>query len=336
MSDIITVTDLVKKYKDGTEAVKKVSFSVKEGEFFGFLGPNGAGKSTTIKVLTTLLKKTSGVILVDNIDVSKKPINVRKIIGYSAQEIGVDDELTGLENIRLQGRLYHQPEPEVISRGDELLELLDLSNVANKRTGFYSGGMRKRLDIGLALMHNPKVLFLDEPTTGLDPQTRVNLWEYLSKINKEEGVTIFLTTHYMDEADKLCRNLAIIDHGEIIAEGSPQKLKADLGGSVIDIQLTDPLKTDYIGMQEKLKIHVAVKEMKVSDRSLTIYSNKGEGKLSELLSIITEFTKLENISFSGPTLDDVFIKLTGRKIRDEHGKPADFFTKQRRASGRMR
>ncbi len=336
MSDIIVVEDLKKTYRDGTEAVKGVNFSVREGEFFGFLGPNGAGKSTTIKILTTLLSRTSGTVTIDGLDVKKEAAAVRRTIGYSAQETGLDDELTGSENIQLLGRLYHMPWPEIKSRSAELLDMLDLTADANRPAGNYSGGMRKRLDVGCALMHRPKVLILDEPTTGLDPQTRASLWDYLSRINSEEGITILLTTHYMDEADRLCRRLAVIDHGEIIAQGSPAELRTALGGAVIQVSLLPVEEEALERLSASLGELSIVKEMKMHNQSLNIYAQAGEQALTALLKAITEITALENVSFSGPTLDDVFIKLTGRKIRDEEAKPKDFFAKQRQASGRRR
>ncbi|MGA2231368.1 MAG: ATP-binding cassette domain-containing protein, partial [Tepidisphaeraceae bacterium] len=218
---VIQVADLIKTYPDGTEAVKGISFHVNPGEFFAFLGPNGAGKSTTIKILITLLAKTAGEARIFGRDVVKEPDAVRSLIGYSAQEVGVDDDLSGRENLMLQGRLYHLPRPVLRQRVDELLALLDLTGDADRAAGAYSGGMRKRLDLATGLIQRPRLLFLDEPTTGLDPQNRAGLWKYLERLNKQDGLTIFLTTHYMEEADRLCDRQAIIDHGKIIAEGSP-------------------------------------------------------------------------------------------------------------------
>ncbi len=236
---IITVKDLVEVYADGTKAVDNISFDVKEGEFFGFLGPNGAGKSTTIKVLTTLLKKTSGHAQVAGYDLDKSPKEIRKAIGVLSQETSLDVDLTGRENLRLQGRLQQLHDPVLKDRVDELLKLVQLEDVAKKPAGRYSGGMRKRLDLASALIHKPKLLFLDEPTTGLDAQSRVAIWDYLEKLNKEEVITIFLTRLYLEEADRLCRELSIIDHGKLIAGGSPSELKAALGGDTITLTLKD-------------------------------------------------------------------------------------------------
>jgi ABC-2 type transport system ATP-binding protein len=205
MTDIINVSDLVLIYGDGTKAVDNISFSVEEGEFFGFLGPNGAGKSTTIKVLTTLLRKTSGTVSVIGFDVEKNAAAIRKLIGVQSQETSVDGDLTGRENLELQGHFHQMQTSEIKTRVDELLKLVELESVAEKRARNYSGGMKKRLDLATALVHKPKLLFLDEPTTGLDPQSRATVWTYLQKLNKEEGITIFLTTQYLEEADKLCK-----------------------------------------------------------------------------------------------------------------------------------
>src|SRR3989449_5931887 len=238
----IDVRHLVKVYEgrgqEKVKAVDDVSFTVSEGEFFGFLDPNGAGKSTVIKIITTLLAKTSGSIRVAGLDVASKGADIRRIIGYTGQSIGVDGELTGRENLWLIGRLYHMPNALVNERVDELLEVLQLKDAADRRAYTYSGGMRRRLDLGAGLVHHPRILFLDEPTTGLDPQTRNAVWEYLQRLHREEGMTIFLTTQYMEEADQLCQRIAIIDQGKIVAVGSPAQLKAAIGADVITVRIT--------------------------------------------------------------------------------------------------
>jgi ABC-2 type transport system ATP-binding protein len=237
--DIITVKDLVEVYADGTKAVDGISFDVREGEFFGFLGPNGAGKSTTIKILTTLLRKTSGSATVAGYDIDKHAGAIRKLIGVENQETVVESDLTGRENLILQGHFQHLHGESLEQRVDELLKLVELTDVAGRRAGHYSGGMKKRLDLASALVHSPKVIFLDEPTTGLDPQSRAAIWEYLQRLNKDEGITIFLTTQYMEEADKLCRQLAIIDQGKIVSTGSPAELKSEVGADTIKLSLED-------------------------------------------------------------------------------------------------
>ena len=241
MTDIISVEDLVEVYADGTRALDGISFQVEGGEFFGFLGPNGSGKSTTIKVLTTLLRKTSGRVSVAGYDLDTSPKEIRKIIGVLSQETVVDVDLTGRENLRLQGRLQQMRGSILEDRVAELLKMVDLEEFGDKPAGRYSGGMKKRLDLASALIHKPKLLFLDEPTTGLDPQSRASIWDYLDELNKQEGITIFLTTQYLEEADKLCRRLSIIDHGKIIAGGSPTELKQAIGHDTITLALKDPL-----------------------------------------------------------------------------------------------
>ena len=219
--DTVLVENLVKVYSGDIRAVDGIDFSVAAGEFFGFLGPNGAGKTTTMKVLSTLLKKTSGRVVVAGHDIDRDAKAVRRSIGFAMQEVGLDDLATGRDFLRLQCVLYGLSNGEAHERAGELLDLVGLASVAKRRVGTYSGGMRRRIDLIAAMMHRPKLLFLDEPTTGLDPQSRIAIWDHLKQLN-EQGVTIFLTTQMMDEADRLCRRLAIIDKGKIVAEGSPQ------------------------------------------------------------------------------------------------------------------
>src|SRR5713226_7909409 len=233
----IQVENLVKTYGDGTKAVKGISFSVGEGEFFGFLGPNGAGKSTTIKILTTLLRKTSGSASVAGLDVEKDAGKIRKLTGVQMQDTVLDEDLTGRENLFLQGHLQQMSGDALKERVNELLKVVDLEEAADKRAGYYSGGMKKRLDLASTLVHKPKLLFLDEPTTGLDPQSRARIWEYLEGLNRDEGITVFLTTQYMEEADRLCRQLYIIDQGKVIANGSPEELKRQVGADTITLSV---------------------------------------------------------------------------------------------------
>jgi len=233
---VIEVKDLAKTYYSpfgNIEAVKGISFEVEEGEIFGFLGPNGAGKSTTIMMLTTLLKPTRGTAKILGYDIVHQPNQVRQLIGYVSQDLTVDDTLTGWENMYLQGRFYHLPKEVIKERAEELLKLLKIYDRAKDKAETYSGGMRKKLDIAMGLIHRPKILFLDEPTLGLDVQTRQDIWEYVQKIRKENKMTIFLTTHYMEEADSLCDRIAIIDKGEIKALDTPKNLKNSIGGDLI-------------------------------------------------------------------------------------------------------
>ncbi|HYB06935.1 MAG TPA: ATP-binding cassette domain-containing protein [Nitrososphaerales archaeon] len=317
MEEVISVKDLVVIYPDGTRAVDGISFAVREGEFFGFLGPNGAGKSTTIKVLTTLLRKTSGQATVAGHDISQSPAEIRKVIGVVSQETSLDIDLTGRENLRLHGRLQQLHGQALEERVDELLGLVQLEEVGQKLVGRYSGGMRKRLDLACALVHKPRLLFLDEPTTGLDTQSRVTLWDHLEELNKTEGITIFLTTQYLEEADKLCRELSIIDHGKIIANGSPSALKEAVGGESIMLTLKD--KTD-------LALRTKTKDTLLAIRGISGVSDWDEGVVAYAknagLVIAEVVTSLDRngihplfLSVSSPTLDDVFLRETGRRIR---------------------
>ncbi|MDX1533837.1 MAG: ATP-binding cassette domain-containing protein, partial [Nitrosopumilaceae archaeon] len=237
----IETQSLVKEFGD-VKAVDNISFQVEEGEIFGFLGPNGAGKSTTMMILTTLLKPSSGKALVSGFDVTTQAKQVRRSIGYVQQETAVDEFLTGRENLLFQAKLNHIPEGQIQKRIDEILELIELTEKQNDAVLTYSGGMRKRLDIAGGLLHMPKVLFLDEPTVGLDIQTRRKIWEYISKIHKEFNMSIFVSTHYMEEADNLCDRVGIIDHGKIQAIDSPQNMKNALGNEVINFTLDEDTK----------------------------------------------------------------------------------------------
>ena len=261
MPEIIEVKNLIQVYSDGTKAVKDISFNVQRGEFFGFIGPNGAGKSTTIKILTTLLAKTSGSVTIAGFDVDKEPKEIRKIIGVQSQETVIDVDLTGRENLMLQGHFQQMKHDILRVRVDELLKLMDLQEVADKRARNYSGGMKKRLDLASILVHKPKLLFLDEPTTGLDPQSRNVIWEYLEKLNKEENITMFLTTQSMEEADRLCRKLSIIDNGRIVISGSPKELKQQVGADSIKLsyendeskKVTNEKAKKILGWSPKIK-----------------------------------------------------------------------------------
>jgi ABC-2 type transport system ATP-binding protein len=318
---VIEIRDLTKRYPDGTLAVNGISFTVGQGEFFGFLGPNGAGKSTTIKILITLLARTSGEARVLGLDVGQHAEEIRRRIGYAAQETGVDDDLTGRENLVLQGQFYHIPSKVLTQRVSELLALMDLTNDANRPAGAYSGGMRKRLDLATGLIHRPDVLFLDEPTTGLDPQNRTGLWTYLERLNKDEGLTIFLTTHYMEEADRLCDRLAIIDHGAIVAEGSPASLKAQLGGDVIALTLKS--SAQQLGQRQQEAIDLLrglplIRDVQATEDGLGIVVQDGSAAAPDIFRALDAAgLGVERFSLTSPTLDDVFLKYTGRSIRQE-------------------
>jgi ABC-2 type transport system ATP-binding protein len=317
MPDIIAVKNLVEVYSDGTKAVDDISFSVKEGDFFGFLGPNGAGKSTTIKVLTTLLRKTSGSVTVAGHDIASGASEIRKIIGVQSQETTVDGDLTGRENLVLHGHFQQMDGSKLKKRVDYLLQLLGLESTADKRARNYSGGMKKRLDLASALVHEPKILFLDEPTTGLDPQSRTAIWEYLQKLNKEEGKTIFLTTQYLEEADRLCKTLAIIDFGKIVANGTPQELKRQVGADSIRIGLEN-CKRDRDSAKNLIKGMTGVKEILDSEECIIVYAENASSLIADIVRALDSTNiRLTSITFTQPSLDDVFVKHTGRRIRTE-------------------
>ena len=319
MGDIISVKDLVVVYPDGTRAVDGLSFDVKDGEFFGFLGPNGAGKSTTIKALTTLLRKTSGQVTVAGYDLDKSPAKIRSAIGVLNQETVLDVDLTGRENLRLQGRLQQMRGRALEDRVRELLKMVQLDEFADKAAGRYSGGMRKRLDLAAALVHRPRLLFLDEPTTGLDPQSRAAIWEYLESLNRDEDVTTFLTTQYLEEADRLCRELSIIDHGKLVANGSPIELKEALGGDTITISLGKGagavLKTRTKGIVSTVPGVTNVAE--ANGGLVAQAKNAGEIIADVVTALDRNGIRPSFLSVSTPTLDDVFLRQTGRRIRSE-------------------
>lgn len=323
---IIDVQNLTKVYPGGVEAVKDISFYVREGEFFGFLGPNGAGKSTTIKILITLLSRSGGRATVLGHDVEKESNQVRRLIGYAAQEASLDDDLNARENLDIQGNLYHIDRTTIRRRTKELIELMDLEEAANRLVGTYSGGMRKRLDLACALIHRPRVLFLDEPTTGLDPQNRAGLWRYLERLNKEEDLTIFLTTHYMEEADRLCQRLAIIDGGKIIVEGSPATLKAHLGGDVITLSFKEDghsLEEQAKRVQEVLQNRDFVRSTSVSeDKKLVVVVENGTEGVPRVMRLLDgEGLPVAGLNLTSPILDDVFLKYTGTRIRQDDPVP---------------
>ena len=313
MPSIETIS-LTKSFGD-VVAVNDVSFSVETGEIFGFLGPNGAGKSTTMMILTTLLKPSSGRALVSGHDVRTDPKKVRQSIGFVQQETTVDEYLTGRENLVLQAKLNHIPSAEIKPRIDEVLDLIELTEKQHESVVTYSGGMRKRLDIAGGLLHRPKVLFLDEPTVGLDIQTRRKIWEYIKKIHDEYEMTIFLTTHYMEEADQLCDRIGIIDDGKIQIIDSPQNMKNALGNEVIAITIEDT-KNNVPFLDELKKIEF-IKKVKTDGSKITLFASNGTKVIPIIFKISSELdVKVSSLSLTQPTLDDVFISYTGHEIRD--------------------
>jgi len=317
MSNMIEVKDLVLVYSNGTTAVDNISFNVKKGEFFGFLGPNGAGKSTTIKVLTTLLKKTSGSAQIAGYDLGKDSNEIRKLIGVQTQETAIDGDLTGRENLMLQGHFQQLSGSALKNRVDELFKLVDLEKFADKNVRNYSGGMKKRLDLATALVHKPQLLFLDEPTTGLDPQSRSAIWTYLEKLNKEEKTTIFLTTQYMEEADKLCTALAIIDTGKIVADGTPRELKEQVGLDSIKLDLKDCDK-DKAAAIKVLKDLDGISNISEIGGCLTAFAKNASLIIADIVRSFDSLgIILSGVSFSPPSLDDVYLQKTGKRIRTE-------------------
>jgi ABC-2 type transport system ATP-binding protein len=310
--NIVEVMNLTKKYGD-LIAVNNVSFEVKEGEIFGLLGPNGAGKTTLISMLCTILKPTSGTAKVNGFDIVKEEDKVRKSIGIVFQDSSLDNRLTGMENIELHASLYSVPKNERKKRIKEALELVGLEDKANILVRNYSGGMKRRLEIARSLIHYPKVLFLDEPTLGLDPQTRVNIWDYIINLAKRENITIFLTTHYMEEADFLCNRVAIIDEGKIIVIDSPKNLKIKIGGDALIIEADEKEKTKEI--VSKLSF---VKNVSEVDGKIYVNIENSEENLPFVFECLRSNTiKIKSISIRKPSLNDVFIHYTGKEIRDE-------------------
>ena len=299
-------------------AVDDISFKVEKGEIFGFLGPNGAGKSTTMMILTTLLKPTSGQALVSGFDVKTHPKQVRQKIGFVQQETTVDEYLTGRENLLLQARLNHIPKDLINERIDEVLELIELSDKQNNAVVTYSGGMRKRLDIAGGLLHRPKVLFLDEPTVGLDIQTRRKIWKYIKKIHEEFEMTIFLSTHYMEEADNLCDRIGIIDGGKIQVIDTPQNMKSAMGNEGISLTIENG-DEDSVFLS-KLRTIELIKKINEDQNKITLFASKGTEVIPKIFQIASKLKiKINSISLTQPTLDDVFISYTGHEIKTNEG-----------------
>ena len=338
--NIIQVEELVKVYSGGVKALSGIDFSVGRGEFFGFLGPNGAGKSTTIKILSTLLKKTSGRVTVAGLDLEEpsSSMKIRRAIGFAMQEVGLDDLSSGRDFLVMQGLLYKLGRREASKRAEELLELVGLTDVAGRKVGTYSGGMRRRIDLAGALVHRPEILFLDEPTTGLDPQSRLAIWDHLNELHSQ-GTTILLTTQMMDEADQLCQRLAIIDNGLIVAEGSPETLKHEMGDDVVRISLG----TSSDGIREKAQSLVNAQSYvtgsAVDEDGLVINVRDGDVSAPALLKLLIENEmEVARLAVSRPTLDDVFLKHTGRNIRADSadGDAYDQTFRQSMGVGRQR
>ncbi len=320
--DAIVVDHITKKYGDFT-AVDDVSFAVKQGEIFGLLGPNGAGKSTLIRMMTTLLPITSGHALINGYDVAKEADSARQCIGVIPQALTSDIDLTVEENLNIYAKLYSVPAEQRKRNVDELLETVDLTKWRNAQTKTLSGGMRRRLEIARGLVHSPKIFFLDEPTTGLDPVSRVAVWEMLTKIKNSRDLTVLITTHYMDEADRLCDRIAIVDHGKLVALDAPMALKASVPGSnVIEAQFTNA-PPDWEQQLQKLDDVKSVQSQAAN--AYRILTSNGSKTTTELVEMaVRQNVQVKSLSVQNTTLDDVFVHFTGRQLRDEQVKAYQF------------
>ncbi len=309
------VTNGLTREFNGLTAVDHVNLQIEKGELFGLLGPNGAGKTTLIHMLCTILPPTEGTAKVAGFDVGKKPDSVRASIGIVFQDPSLDNRLTGKENLDFHGRVYGMSKTRREKRIDEVLKLVGLEDRANALVQTYSSGMRRRLEIARSFMHHPKIMFLDEPTLGLDPQTRRKIWEHIQMLNKQEKITILLTTHYMDEADYLCGRVGIIDHGRIIVLDKPKKLKDQLEGDIVSLEVPQPKKYAEIFRGRKY-----VKEVKIVGDYLYLTVTGGEKAVPKLIDIVARHGgKVRSVGCRSPTLEDVFIRYTGRGIREEEG-----------------
>ena len=314
MTNAIEATGLVKKYGE-VQALDGLSFSVPEGVVFGLLGPNGAGKSTTVKILTTLSRADEGEARVGGLDVVRDPDKVRHLIGVVAQKSGLDPEATGRENVRLQGQIYGLHGRELEQRIDELLARFGLADAGDRIVRGYSGGMQRRLDIALALIHRPRVLFMDEPTTGLDPEVRASMWQEISRLAREEGLTVLLTTHYMEEADELASRLVILDRGRIVAEGTPEELKGELRGDAVHVELGEP--------QANGRVHAAleqvpgIREATVDGRLLHARADNGARAVPAVLQALeSNGIEVAAVTVARPSLEDVYLRYAGRTFSE--------------------
>lgn len=322
--EVIRAEGLTKVFNKHLMAVDHVNFGVKQGEIFGFLGPNGAGKTTTINMLITVLKPTGGKAFVLGFDISKQDYNVRNVIGVVPQEYTADEDLTGLENVLLCADLYGIPRNIAKERAMDLLKLVELTDFKDKKGQIYSGGMRRRLELACGLINRPKVLFLDEPTLGLDVQTRSATWDYIRKLKKEYGMTLFMTTHYLEEADALCDRVAIIDHGKIVVVGSPEELKHNLGGDLITLSIKEEAD-----VTELIRGIEYVKDVKKEDGSYRIKAEYGEVTAPSIIEALRrKGYAVTKLSLTEPTLNEVYLEYTGRSLRDAEGSREAVFAQR--------
>ena len=332
MGNIVEVRNLVKEYGKDVLAVNKIDFDVIEGEVFGFLGPNGAGKSTTISMITTLLQPTSGTITLNGYDVVKDATKVRGTIGLVPQDLTADDELSGRENMYLQADLYNVPKDVAKERVEELLRIVKLEDAADRKVETYSGGMRKRLELVEGLIHRPKILFLDEPTLGLDIQTREIIWDYIKTMKEENNMTIFLTTHYLEEADSLCDRIAIIDEGEIKVIGTPAELKTSLGGDAIDIVIEDD--EDHSELMGTLE---GTSNITKKDGEYRIRTDNGDNTMTDVLALSAkEGWRVKSVSLHRPSMNQVFLQYTGKSLRDADNGSTKMAMRNARIQNRRR
>jgi ABC-2 type transport system ATP-binding protein len=321
---MIQVKDLGKTFRSKdrkskgamVEAVRSINFAVQKGEIFGLLGPNGAGKTTTMRMLCTLLTPTSGTATIAGFDLLSQQDSVRKAIGYVSQVGGMQRESSGRENLLLQARLYGLSQREAQARIAGILSFLQLESFADRRTSTYSGGQRRIFDLASGIVHEPQLLFLDEPSTGLDPQNRAHVWEHVKKLN-ERGATVFLSTHYLEEADALCSRVAIIDHGNIVALGSPSELKREISGDIVTLGFADGGSAQRA--LAALQTTAFVKDASLAETTVNLQVEQGDDNLPALMMALHQQNiAIKNIRLSRPSLDDVFLKLTGRTLRDSN------------------
>lgn len=316
--NVIEVRDLWKSFRvrgKTVEAIRGIDLQIEEGEIFGFLGPNGAGKTTTLRILATLLPQDRGEVRIAGFDPAHQPGRVRECIGYVGQNGGTDLSTSGRANIVLQARAYGMAKKDAQQRAQELIEQFELAAFADRPVRTYSGGQRRRLDLALGIVHRPALLFLDEPSIGLDPESRARLWNEVRKLHAS-GTTLFLTTHYLEEADHLCNRLAIIDGGTIVAEGTPEQLKQQIAGDAVTLSLSDP--QDTLGQARKLlQAHPGVREIQADGQKLQVYVERGEEALATILRLLASAgIDVQTISLARPSLDDVFLRQTGRSLKE--------------------
>ena len=328
----IQVDKLIRDFGD-FRAVNEISFEVHESEIFGFLGPNGAGKTTTINILCTLLRPTGGSAQVNGYDVSSRQSEVRSSIGIIFQDPSLDEELTAYENLRFHAMMYDISREDFKRRSEELMEMVDLTDKLRDQVRTYSGGMKRRLEIARGLLHRPRVLFLDEPTLGLDPQTRRHIWQYLRRLREQRQVTMFMTTHYMDEAEN-CNRIAIIDHGQIVAVDTPANLKERVGGDLITLRTSDNENAS-----QRLKEAHGVEARTGPEGQLIVETERGDQFIPKIIETFSDGAnpiEVQSVSLRQPTLEDVFIKLTGHAIREQEADSKEQMRRRGRMFGRLR